>query len=81
MTVDFAECDRARLARDPSYDWRFFTGVRTRGVLPPRVPGTTPIRERALLPVCQTRRISALSSLSARNRPVLSSPEGHPRDG
>jgi|SRR6516225_5147721 hypothetical protein len=26
MMLDFAECDRARLARDPSYDGRFFTG-------------------------------------------------------
>jgi AraC family transcriptional regulator of adaptative response / DNA-3-methyladenine glycosylase II len=32
MMPDFAECDRARLARDPSYDGRFFTGVRTTGV-------------------------------------------------
>src|SRR6202030_106970 len=24
-----AECDRARLARDPTYDGRFYTGVRT----------------------------------------------------
>ena len=30
--LDFAECDRARLARDPSCDGRFFTGVRTTGV-------------------------------------------------
>src|ERR1700730_4413001 len=30
--LDFAECDRARLARDPAYDRRFFTGVRTTGV-------------------------------------------------
>lgn len=29
MTLHFAECDRARLARDPNYDGRFFTGVRT----------------------------------------------------
>jgi hypothetical protein len=36
-----------------------------RRLLPPRVPGTTPIRERVLLPLCQTRRISPLSSLSA----------------
>lgn len=27
--LDFAECDRARLARDTAYDGRFFTGVRT----------------------------------------------------
>jgi methylphosphotriester-DNA--protein-cysteine methyltransferase len=32
MQLDFAECDRARVARDPSYDGRFFTGVRTTGV-------------------------------------------------
>ncbi len=32
MLLDFAECDRARLARDPAYDGRFFTGVRTTGV-------------------------------------------------
>jgi len=30
--LNFAECDRARLARDPCYDGRFFTGVRTTGV-------------------------------------------------
>ena len=30
--LDFDECDRARLARDPSYDGRFFTGVRSTGV-------------------------------------------------
>jgi AraC family transcriptional regulator, regulatory protein of adaptative response / methylated-DNA-[protein]-cysteine methyltransferase len=27
--LDAGECDRARLARDPSYDGRFYTGVRT----------------------------------------------------
>src|SRR5216684_2180855 len=32
MMLDFAECDRARLTRDPNYDGRFFTGVRTTGV-------------------------------------------------
>jgi AraC family transcriptional regulator, regulatory protein of adaptative response / methylated-DNA-[protein]-cysteine methyltransferase len=32
MRLDFTECDRARLTRDPSYDGRFFTGVRTTGV-------------------------------------------------
>ncbi len=30
--LDFAECDRARMARDRAYDGRFFTGVRTTGV-------------------------------------------------
>jgi len=30
--LDFVECDRARIARDPAYDGRFFTGVRTTGI-------------------------------------------------
>ena len=30
--LDSAECDRARLARDPAYDGHFYTGVRTTGV-------------------------------------------------
>jgi AraC family transcriptional regulator of adaptative response/methylated-DNA-[protein]-cysteine methyltransferase len=29
MELDFATCDRARLARDAAFDGRFFTGVRT----------------------------------------------------
>jgi len=32
MSIDFAECDRARLARDRSYDGRFYTGVHTTGI-------------------------------------------------
>src|SRR5437764_8600917 len=32
MLLDFVECDRARLSRDPAYDGRFFTGVRTTGI-------------------------------------------------
>lgn len=32
MSLDFAECDRARLARDPVYDGRFYTGVHTTGI-------------------------------------------------
>ena len=32
MSIDFAECDRARLARDGAYDGRFYTGVRTTGI-------------------------------------------------
>src|SRR5512132_3326033 len=32
MSLDFAECDQARLARDRTYDGRFFTGVRTTGI-------------------------------------------------
>ena len=30
--LDFAACDRARVRRDPAYDGRFFTGVRTTGI-------------------------------------------------
>lgn len=30
--LGFSECDRARIARDPAYDGRFFTGVRTTGI-------------------------------------------------
>lgn len=49
MTLLFAECDRARLARDPSYDGRFFTGVRTTGVYcrpvcPARQPRSANVR-------------------------------------
>jgi AraC family transcriptional regulator, regulatory protein of adaptative response / methylated-DNA-[protein]-cysteine methyltransferase len=32
MSWDFAECDRARLARDPVYDGRFYTGVHSTGI-------------------------------------------------
>ena len=32
MSLDLAECDRARLARDASYDGRFYTGVHTTGI-------------------------------------------------
>ena len=32
MSLDFMECDRARLARDPAYDGRFYTGVHTTGI-------------------------------------------------
>ena len=32
MSLDFAECDKACLARDPSYDGRFYTGVYTTGI-------------------------------------------------
>jgi AraC family transcriptional regulator of adaptative response / DNA-3-methyladenine glycosylase II len=32
LVLDHAECERARVTRDPAYDGRFFTGVRTTGV-------------------------------------------------
>src|SRR6476661_5418745 len=31
-SLDFAECDRAHLARDSTYDGRFYTGVHTTGI-------------------------------------------------
>jgi AraC family transcriptional regulator of adaptative response/methylated-DNA-[protein]-cysteine methyltransferase len=30
--LDTAECERARVSRNPAYDGRFFTGVRTTGI-------------------------------------------------
>ena len=44
--LDVAECDRARLARDPVYDGRFFTGVRTTGVYCRPVCPVRPARSR-----------------------------------
>jgi AraC family transcriptional regulator of adaptative response / DNA-3-methyladenine glycosylase II len=32
LTLDRDECERARVARNPAYDGRFFSGVRTTGV-------------------------------------------------
>src|SRR4051812_42203667 len=32
ISLDVAECERARVARDPRYDGRFFTGVRTTSI-------------------------------------------------
>jgi AraC family transcriptional regulator of adaptative response / DNA-3-methyladenine glycosylase II len=32
MSLDFMECDQARLARDAAYDGRFYTGVHTTGI-------------------------------------------------
>ena len=30
--LDHVECEKARVSRDPAYDGRFFTGVRTTGI-------------------------------------------------
>ena len=32
VVLDHAECERARVGRDPTYDGRFFTGCRTTGI-------------------------------------------------
>ncbi len=32
MSLDFTECDRARLARNAAYDGQFYTGVHTTGI-------------------------------------------------
>jgi hypothetical protein len=76
MSLDFAECDRARLARDPAYDGRFYTGVYTTGIYCRPV---CPVRP---APVCQCflfsiggrsgrRRFSHVPALPARNCSVL----------
>jgi len=44
--LDFVECDRARLARDRSYDGRFFTGVHTTGIYCRPVCPVRPARSR-----------------------------------
>jgi AraC family transcriptional regulator of adaptative response / DNA-3-methyladenine glycosylase II len=44
--LDTVECDRARLARDRSYDGRFYTGVRTTGVYCRPVCPVRPARSR-----------------------------------
>jgi methylphosphotriester-DNA--protein-cysteine methyltransferase len=53
MSLDFAECDRARLARDPVYDGRFYTGVHTTGIYcrPVCPVAPRPIRQCFVLPV------------------------------
>ena len=46
MSLDFTECDQARLARDAAYDGRFFTGVHTTGIYcRPVCPARTPRSE------------------------------------
>ncbi len=54
--LDPVECDRARLARDPAYDGRFYTGVRT-----------TRIYCRPVCPVrpAQSRNVSFYQSAAA----------------
>src|SRR3977135_2417810 len=46
MSLDVAECERARVARDPSYDGKFFTGVRTTGIYCRPVCPVHPARSR-----------------------------------
>src|SRR6266853_3257468 len=66
MLLEFAECDRARLARDPSYDGRFFTGVRTTGVYCRPV---CPVRHALSKNVCYF--LSAAAAEAAGFRPCL----------
>jgi hypothetical protein len=42
MSLDFAKCDRARLARDPVYDGRFLAGRMGRGTNSPPQFGQRP---------------------------------------
>jgi hypothetical protein len=79
MSLDFAECDRARLARDPSYDGRFYTGVRTTGIYcqpvsPVRPPGPPMFRSsRRLL---RPRRQVFVRACGAVQRPLRSAARG-----
>jgi AraC family transcriptional regulator of adaptative response / DNA-3-methyladenine glycosylase II len=49
MLLDAEDCDRARLARDPAYDGRFYTGVRTTGVYCRPVCPVRPAQSRNVL--------------------------------
>ena len=51
MSLDFAECDRARLARDPVYDGRFYTGVHTTGIYCRPVCPVRPARSTQMMPL------------------------------
>jgi hypothetical protein len=75
MSLDFIECDRASLARDPSYDGRFYTGVRTTGIYcQPVSPVRPPVRQCFVLPVgCggQGGRFSSVPAVPSRDLSVL----------
>ena len=47
FSLDFTECDRARLARDAAYDGFFYTGVLYDGHL---LPPVCPVRPRLDFP-------------------------------
>ncbi len=70
MTLQFAECDRARIARDARYDGRFFTAVRTTKIYCRPVCSAQPRSEN----VCYFPSAAAADGRSAllrcgRNRP------------
>ena len=84
--LDAAECERARLARDPAYDGRFYTGVRTTRIL---LPAGLPCSGRAIgecyfLPFCGCGRgcwLPALPQMPSRNRAIFARMERIARHG
>ena len=66
MSLDFAECDRARLARDPVYDGQFYTGVHTTGIYcRPVCPVRPAVRQCFVLPIGRGGRGGRFPSLPA----------------
>jgi hypothetical protein len=65
-----AECERARMARDPAYDGRFFTGVRTTGAST-AAPSARPGR-----PTCASTRAPRLPRLLASVLPAVPAGDG-----
>jgi methylphosphotriester-DNA--protein-cysteine methyltransferase len=68
MSLDFAECDQARLARDPSYDGRFYTGVHTTGIYCRPVCPVRPARSAnvSFFPSAAGRQLKERCGLSSR---------------
>ena len=70
MSLDFTEWDRARLARDPTYDGLFYIDVHTTGLMSTPRASTAVRSVRCAPPGRRTFRSSRLppvSALSARN--------------
>ncbi len=76
VMLSFDDCNAARLRRDPRYDGRFFTAVKTTGIYcRPVCPAKQPLHaQRRLLPDGGRGRsvgVPALPALPPRNRAAL----------
>jgi hypothetical protein len=69
--LDWATCDRARLARDRTFDGVFFSGVRSTRIYCRPVCPVRPARSQNVTPDGRRRRTCGISSL-----PALSSGSG-----